>query len=295
MRGLSSAFAILVCLASPAWAVTVPLEAIPVTGGSRPRWRDVAENGYAAAFRNAFDYADATATLTYEPEDDTFVGRFVADGLKPHFAYQLKFVAAHDSAGMEPLGTLGRWWWEGGPLNVSDAQYFANRGNPAISSFLVFDYAVSDGDGHLEHDIRIDSTYHVLWRTGVNAVGVRSPRPEDGFSVETLVDPAVEPGGAYGVDYGPETVWVYGEHEHTGGNIRPLPGDLVFPDGDYELGFLITEESFHSYDALGGWWMHAFQSPADEPIRFTIAAERVPEPATIALLALGILTVRRRL
>ena len=294
MRCMVAIVAGLVCAAAQA-GVVVTLDAVPTTPESEPRWRDVAENTYSEAFRQSFRYEDAVATVDYETVGSTFTARFVADGLKPFFAYQLKFIAAHDSPGMERLGYLGRWWWEGHQLNVSDAEYEANKDDPAISSFLVFDYAVSDADGHIEKDISIDSTYHVLWRYGISGVpGVDLPGPNDGYSIETLVDPTVEPGGAYDFDYGPDAIFVFGEYEHTAGNVRPLPGELVMSEGAYELTFLVTEESFHSYDELGGSWQHALVGPTDQPIRFTIASELIPEPATLSLLLIGLLALRRR-
>ena len=294
MRRMVAVIVGLACAVSQA-GVVVTLDAVPTTPESKPRWRDVAGNTYSETFRQSFRYEDAVATVDYETIGSTFTARFVADGLKPCFAYQLKFQAGHDSPGMEQLGSMGRWWWEGGPLNVSDASYEANRDNPAISSFLVFDYAVSDEHGHIEKDIFIDSTYHVLWRYGVSGVpGVMLPGPNDGYLIETLVDPTVEPGGAYDLDYAPDTIFVFGEYEHTAGNVRPLPGELVMSEGAYELTFLVTEESFHSYDELGGFWQHALIGPPDQHIRFTIAPDLIPEPATLTLLAVALTAILAR-
>lgn len=291
---LSTLLAVGIC-ASPRRAVgvhVVALEPAANSGSSSPRWRDIANNPYAASFRGGFSYADSTATVTYEEQGSTFVASFVADGLKPNFAYQLKFTASHGNPAMERLGYMGRWWWEGGPLNVADWQYEADKSNPDISSFLVFGYAVSDPDGHLEKSIAIDSTYHVLWRYGITGVpGVMMPGPNDGYSIDTLVDPTVEPGGAYDVDYGADLVSVFGEHEHTGGNVRPLPDQLVMPPGDYALQFLVTEESFHGSGGLDGWWFHALASPADQMVTFTVVSEVIPEPCTLALFVLGLAAI----
>ena len=262
------------------------------TGGSQPRWRDIADNAYAAAYRNSFDYADAVAQLSYEECGTTFKARLVADGLKPYFAYQLKFIASHDSPGMERLGYIGRWWWEGGPLNVPDASYEANKGNPGLSSFLVFDYAVTDSQGHLEKEVVLDSSYHVLWRYGISGVpGVRLPGPDDGFSVDTLVDVGSALGAAYDFDYAPFLVSVFGEHEATAGNARPLPGELEMSPGEYQLEFVMTEESFHGSGVVDGWWMPALVSPPGQMVSFTV----VPEPTSsfLVLLGLALLRVRR--
>jgi len=265
-------------------------------GGSDPRWKDIADNTYAADYRARYSYSDAAVVLSYEELGPTFTGTLVADGLKPYFAYQMKFTASHDNPAMERLGYMGRWWWEGGPLNVSDAVYEANRDNPNISSFLVFDYFVTDANGHIEKDIYLDSTYHVLYRHHITGVpDARPPRPEDGPSIDTIVDPEI--GDAYDVDYDPTLVGVYGEHEHTGGNSRPLPGELIMLAGGYELEFALTEESFHASGPLDGWWSTALMSPPDQPIRFSVGQEPIiPEPGTLALVLFGLapLLARRR-
>ena len=259
-----------------------------------PRWRDIADNSYSNSFQAGFDYANATAVLRYEETGSTFTGSFIADGLKPNFAYQMKFRAGHDSPGMERLGYLGRWWFGGNPLNVSDAYYEAHKTDPICSSFMLFDYFATDSNGHIEKPIAIDSTYHVLWRYGISGVpGVMLPSANDGPSLQTLVDPVT--GSAYDVDHDPHLVSVFGEYEHTAGSVRPLPGQLVMPDGYYELEFVLTEESFHSSGGLGGWWSEAMVSPTGEAVRFTIdRSAGVPEPASLALLFLSMTPLLRR-
>jgi hypothetical protein len=255
-------------------------------GGGNPRWRDIADHLYSPSYRASFSYASASVQLRYESVGTTFTGRLIGEGLKPFFAYQLKFTAAHGDPMMEPLGYMGRWSWAGGPLNVSDSLYEANKSNPAISSFMVFDYAVTNASGHIDEAISVDSTYHVLWRYGISGVpGVRPPGAHDGFSIETFVDPTQSPAGTYEGTPSPDTVKVYGECENTAGNVRPYPGDLFMPAGDYVLDFALTEESFHGSGTGDGWWMTALQSPASERVAFTVAATDIPEPCSAGLLS----------
>ncbi len=263
-------------------------------GGSNPRWLDVADHLYSPAYRASFSYANAAVQLRYEPAGATFTGRLIGDGLKPFFAYQLKFTAAHADPMMEPLGHMGRWSWAGGPLNVADSVYAANRPNPAITSFLVFAYAVTDAHGHVDAALSIDSTYHVLWRHGISGVsGVAQPGSHDGSSISTLADPTQSPPGTYDGAPSPATVGVFGEYEHTAGNVRPYPGTLVMAPGDYVLDFALTEESFHGSGTYDGWWMAALQNPRSERVAFTVAAAAAPERRTTRPLSDGIAALRR--
>jgi len=279
---------------APAGATLVSVDLISA-GGTAHRWRDIADNLYAPAYQGSFSYANASVRLEYETFGTTFTGRLVGDGLKPFFGYQLKFTAPHFDPLMERLGYLGRWTWAGGPLNVSDAMYEANETNPTISSFMVFDYAVTDASGHIDEPFAIDSTYHVLWRNGVTGVsGVAFPGPHDGYSIQTLVEPGRSPAGTYDGAPGPDTVNVFGEYEHTLGNVRPYPGELVMPSGDYALDFILTEESFHGWRTDDGFWMTALQSPQNERITFTIGTAVVPEPGSLLLLLAGLSAVAAR-
>jgi len=289
VRALS--LTLLAALAAPATATTI-VSLVP-SGGANPRWSDIADNPYGPAFQTTFSYASASVLLSYEEEATTFVGALIADGLKPNFAYQIKFRAGHDSPGMEPLGYMGRWWFGGSPLNVSDAYYEDHKDDPNVSSYMLFDYFVTDPLGHAIVPLALDSTYHVLWRHHITGVpGVALPGPNDGPSIDTLVDPEI--GFAYDADYAEQLVGVFGEYEHTADNVRPLPGTLVMPQGYYSLELVLTEESFHSSD---GWWAEAMVSPSGEPIAFTVSGQAViPEPASLALALFGLagLAIRRK-
>ena len=297
-RLLALAGVVMLCMMRPAAQAAVIVDLVPAEQ-AEPRWKDIADNVYTEAYQTQFSYDDASVTLRYEERGATFVGRLVADGLKPNFAYQLKLGAAHDNPAMERLGYMGRWHWAGGQPNVRDAVFEANKSNPDLSSYLVFDYLVTDGLGHAEKAIEVNSTYHVLWRVpGSGLGGSRTPQPEDGPVLDIFVDPVPGPDGAYGPEDEPMWVGVYGEHEHTKGNVRPLPGELVIAEGDYEVDFLLTEESFHGTDRpLDGYWSTALVTPPDQMLRFSVGGERViPEPCSLALAALGMghLLLRRR-
>lgn len=287
--------AVLACRAATGLSSPVAVELTPAAADADHRWYDIADNLYSSDLRSRFDYADANVRVQYERAGTTLVGRLVGDGLKPFFAYQLKLAASHDNSAMERLGYLGRWVWEGGPLNVADYEYEAHKGDPGFSSFLLFDYCITDEDGRVEEDFRIDSSYHVLFRDGVGWVpGARPPGPNDGFSVDTLVDPAAATPGTYQNLSSPVWVSVYGEYEHTRGNVRPLPGELLMPAGDYSLQFMLTEESFHYWGGLGGYWMTALTSPPGEDITFSIISTTIPEPVSICTFLCGALICLKR-
>ena len=57
-----------------------------------PRWRDITNTEYSAAFQKSFSYAAGSVRLTYNsaPKVPYFTGHLAARGLKPNFAYQLK-------------------------------------------------------------------------------------------------------------------------------------------------------------------------------------------------------------
>ena len=72
-----------------------------------PRWRDIANAPYDAAFRATFSYANSEVKLTYQraPQARTFVGQISARGLKPNFAYQMK-LAGKPVRGPQGWGTM---------------------------------------------------------------------------------------------------------------------------------------------------------------------------------------------
>ena len=109
--------------------------------------------------------------------------------------------------------------------------------------YLVFDYFTTGTNGHAAVNFRIDSSYHVLWKTSQATRGAN-----DGPIRSATFDPApAEP--AYNVDYPRREVAIFGEWERLpGGGLQLLPGD-------YRCQVILTEESFHGSGGqyAGGW------------------------------------------
>jgi hypothetical protein len=248
------------------------------------RWRDVADNLYAPAYRNAYSYDQATVVLTYRTRGETLSGTVSATNLKPNFAYQVKLfgLPETDAAANERVGFSGRWWqeeWDGWAwsdghnLNnkgagdrpsPNDQDYLFRRNIPDPTSptgnrfrftgYRSFDHFVTDASGNATCDFVVRSSYHVLWKRSQIWRGRK-----DGPVTTHAIDPA--PGtSAYDTDYRPAVVGIYGEWE------RLPTDDVPLPPGTYTVDFLLTEESFHSDLEWGGCWAHACR----ETITFTI-------------------------
>ncbi|MHC4180381.1 MAG: hypothetical protein ACYSWU_23000, partial [Planctomycetota bacterium] len=237
------------------------------------RWMDVANQLYAADYRDNYDYTQATVTVDFFDCDTVLRGTLTATNLKPNFAYQFKLVGEPETYpdSNERIGLTGRWWQEtwggaawggGGNLNdkgsgsspnPNDLTYFSRRDIPdpssptgklyRFSAYLVFDYFITDENGSAVLDFQADDSYHVLWKTSQRAPGANDgPTRTRTFQV-TLPDPV----GAYEAAHGETTVGVFGEWE------RLPPGAVTLPLGDYTANFLLTEESFHGGGLQGGW------------------------------------------
>lgn len=88
-------------------SATLELQAVTDTWlRATPRWRDIANAPYSAAFRSAFSYSKANVKLSYRraPDAPYFGAHIVARGLKPNFAYQLK-LAGKPISGPQGWGT----------------------------------------------------------------------------------------------------------------------------------------------------------------------------------------------
>jgi len=202
------------------------------------RWMDIADNVYSGEFRSTYQYANAQVTASYEVPVNQIKFEIQATGLKPNFAYQVKLegLPSEDPWANQILGNLGRWWNDVG--------------------YLIFSYVVADDYGRVNFTANVDSSYHVLWKTDQ-----RRRTRNDGPIIKHYVAGHTDYGYDIAVD-GPR-VDVYGEWE-TG---RPKPGTLVLPSGNYHILLRISEESFHSQDALGGNWASVLDAPVDFTVK----------------------------
>lgn len=225
------------------------------------RWLDVANQAYSSAYRNSYNYTQATVTIEYTALGETFNGSLVAANLKPNFAYQLKLVGIPGTTSNEKIGLCGRWWQEewngsawtngqnlnnkgdGSSPNPNDATYFMRKNitNPTsptgykyrYTGYLVFEYFITDLCGNATFYFQANSSYHVLWKTTQ-----RSWTDDDGPQISTTFDVNTSL-PAYDVDYPIQNVVLFGEWER-------LPvGGIFLAAGNYTAEIILTEESFH--------------------------------------------------
>ena len=246
----------------------------------RQRWRDIAAQPYADAKHAAYDYAQATVELDLGGDP---LGTLTAAGLKPNFAYQIKLNGKPtalcgpdgDDWANEQLGRAGRWWAR--QLRTSDgvtvkqwrskdeefdawqAKGFVNGEHAYVfEGYLLLGYLVTDAEGRGAVPLRLDSSFHVLFRADQ-----RPRRPNDSPPTSHQVV-ARAASGWYDADLPPRTVELYAEWEPT----RALPGQLALPPGRYTATLLLTEESFHERDPGSGEWATVL---AADPVTFTLA------------------------
>jgi len=272
------------------WAV---VDLTPIGSGTTSpaglyRWLDIADQAYAASYRETYTYSWATVRVTYETVGPAFRGTLAAANLKPNFAYQIKLLGTPDTPCNESIGLAGRWWrqewtgsawsagWnlndkgDGSSPNPNDAVYFATRDTPDPTSptgrhyrytaYLVLDYFITDELGSAFVNFEANSSYHVLWKPAQ-----RPPTSADGPVEDSTFDPSPSLHPAYDTDYPVQTVGVFGEWER-------LPvGGVRLARGGYSCRVVLTEESFHgSGGALAGSWAAALSGD----VAFTITDSR---------------------
>ena len=228
------------------------------------RWMDVADFLYASDYQDNFAYNQSTVMVSFCDTSKMFRGTLIATGLKPNFAYQVKLVGKPekvwgtdgDDWTNERLGHAGRWWRsQPDPGNTTDADYEENKGETdyIFEGYLLFAFFVTDEQGNATANVAADSSFHVLWATHDSTgdgTGHQNPEPNDSTVryYDFEASPAVT-ANANDIDHNSGHVGIYAEWESD----RPLPGELVLPEGLYRCRFVLTEESFHQSGLGGGW------------------------------------------
>lgn len=207
-----------------------------------------------------YDYSQAEAYLLYD-DGPGLSGRIVGRNLKPYATYQLKFEgrptcasqyeATGNNAINQAVGLNGRWWnvAAGGNLNgdpaVNDAFYYDRSvsyddsgdlgdNDQCIQGYMVWDFVTADENGDFSKDVALNNSYHVLFCSGGTC----------GLGNNNYL---VESGDADYHDY-PTC-----EAEDVNGQLeRASCGTASLPNGNYDLNFVLVEESFHE-TAFGTW------------------------------------------
>jgi hypothetical protein len=229
------------------------------------RWCDIAGNYYASTLADGFSYArpcprNPRVYIRVTPRAATLQGRLEARRLKPNFAYQIKLRGLFaDRRGFEAIGRTGRWRLPGRGTNYTDQDYADYPDKPAVESYVLFDYFVTDRFGNAIREFALDSTLHVLW----NASRQRgTPEPGDLLRAVIVAD---DPAAYLRPKPGAVVQWLWAEREH--GRYASRDQAIRLPPGDYSAELVLTEESFHSSDGDGGFWATVYRCP----IAFTIA------------------------
>ena len=248
---------------------------------SAPRWRDIANAPYDAAFRAAFSYAQSEVKLTYQraPDARTFVGHISARGLKPNFAYQMKlagkpvsgpqgwgamrsYIAASSRApgatarpvnfigssvggddwANQQLGYAGRWWDDTLAPSTNISDAHFRANSPAHTIYGYLFLGVFITDAQGNAETDV---------RGDGAYHITWQDGQQSAHKDVLL-------GTFAVDqtdYGysqpapaePVKLW----YEHESGR---APSVELAP-GVYHCRMLVTEEAFHTEGgALGGVW-----------------------------------------
>lgn len=223
------------------------------------RWRDIAGNAYADAFRRSFSYARSDPAgpevrLRVDAEGPTFRGRIEGRRLKPNFVYQMKLRGVwSDRAGFEAIGYAGRWLIPGGGTNWTDEQYRRHADKERVEAYIYFDYLLTDARGDGVRDFELDSSLHITWNAARQRADARASD-----IVPVLVrsdDPAV-----YAWPRSEPTVELLWNEREA---VRYAAADEVIrlPPRAYRAELALTEESFHSYEYDGGFWATVYTCP----------------------------------
>jgi hypothetical protein len=235
------------------------------------RWRDANDNPYSEAFRAHFTYEGSEVTVRFRKAAPDFECRVRARKMKPNFAYQVKLVGMPrsvwgergDAASNHRIGELGRWWRRG--ADGGNIYFMTDADKDEMEAYLLFGYFMTDADGSADATVRLDSSYHVLWKTSQWPAAKEDSAP----TKHTIVAKAGQYG--YDQDHPPGEIELYAEAQYG----RPPKGTVRLPAGRYRCFLLLTEESFHAWGGGdGGDWAAALAAT----IEFTITAPKATGP-----------------
>lgn len=245
------------------------------------RWKDVATNLFSQSYRDSYTYALGTVRVEWQPTAEArLTGIVRAARLKPNFCYQIKLFgkpsgldyASPDAVSNERIGYVGRWYEHApGGGNRNDAYIEEHIDDPAyvLQGYLYFQFLVTDRFGNAVVPFESDYSWHVTWR-----LDQRTPQTCDGPQMPvTVVGHPEDP--AYDGEIS-SAVSLFAEYEPTR-TCYPTLG-VTLPTGDYDCGFVLTEESFHE-SGLGGGWAGAMESPE---LRFCVTRSQ-PSVTTVRL------------
>ena len=112
----------------------------------RPRRNSSSGTDNSSSYRNSYNYTQASVTLTYDENNETFHGLLNATNLKPNFAYQVKLSGISGTPSNEQIGLAGRWWQEewNGDGGTYSGNWAAAMGNNV--SFNISDENIDDAN-----------------------------------------------------------------------------------------------------------------------------------------------------
>jgi hypothetical protein len=245
------------------------LAMVPQNDPAQERWADLAGNYYSPAFISSFSYEwtgdkAPEVRVRIEPSGPTLRGRVEARNLKPNFAYQIKLQGdyARDQKSYLAIGGMGRWRLPGKDTNYTDQDFmdYPLDRKADIEAYLSFDYFVTDAAGNAVRDLELNHSLHVLWNGSRQRL--RDEIPASDLTAVTV--DASNPALYARPKAQPQVQQLWAERERNRYDFPDQP--VMLPPHDYQCNLVLTEESFHSSEADGGWWATVYRVP----IRFTI-------------------------
>ena len=277
LRFLKAAVALIFCLGAAAFFVLRAeaqrdlrtLTLVPFLDpwkDAKPRWLDIDDRRFHDFINKIgtpqqFTYRAGQVVFTYDYQqtDGIFRGHIEARGLKPNFAYQMKLCGKPrygkrgwwqfgDDVSNENLGLQGRWWDDTEQQSGWDDYYRSlyvkaetKRRHSMVGYLFAGDF-VTDEKGDASHDFAIEKPLHITWQD-------KQVTSWKDFEAGTFISGSTQPPyRGYGSAQEPRDVKLWYEHEYR------RPARVNLPAGKYNCRLLITEESFHAKEPVGGHW-----------------------------------------